>query len=461
MAISGELPELRVFIPDTETKGDPKPFTVYKITIEAPSEGLTWRMEKRYSDLNDFHHTLKRVFKDVPGFPRFPGKKLIHALDPEFIESRRAALEEYLCKAFSLPPILRSHQIRTFLAAGARSQSVSELESIDMAALGRSLGIATSSGSSGSLGGIGGGGGGAGGSTSSSGDVRIVGSAPSSSVPSPALQLSGSYSPNPSDSRHGGDHRYSAISLTQRRLSSRSIPESGPVNYQALPVESIHYFVTRGDITSVQAMIERDAGALEATDEAGQRPLVVAIKTRQAAVIEYLLSRGASADTPDLKGVAPLVAAAQRGDYHIFTLILTNCNDVTVSDPSTQSTVLHLFALNFEPGHPTEERLAELLIQRGARVAAQDVRGNIPLHYAAQQGNLVLMKHLIAANSPIDIQNNDDESPLHYAARAGKQRAVSCLVQEGADVNLKGKEGTPLDLVLKKRAARQAEGATD
>src|SRR3989338_6152415 len=92
---SHSITEFSVKITSTKTEYPPngKAYTNYLITVEETNKGSKWHLTQRYSDLNEFHHALKRQFSDLPGFPRFPGKKFTNQLDPAFLEQPRNALE--------------------------------------------------------------------------------------------------------------------------------------------------------------------------------------------------------------------------------------------------------------------------------------------------------------------------------------------------------------------------------
>src|SRR5689334_2379100 len=48
------------------------------------------------------------------------------------------------------------------------------------------------------------------------------------------------------------------------------------------------------------------------------------------------------------------------------------------------------------------------LIRKGANVAAQDLKGQTPLHRAAEKGRIELMKLLLDSNAPIDAKTTID-----------------------------------------------------
>jgi len=76
---------------------------------------------------------------------------------------------------------------------------------------------------------------------------------------------------------------------------------------------------------------------------------------------------------------------------------------------------------------------------------------NIPIHEAAEKGDLETIKKHIAAKTDINSQDGKDgETPLHRAITRGQTEAVKLLIESGADVNLGRKRDgkTPLALAM-------------
>ena len=62
---------------------------------------------------------------------------------------------------------------------------------------------------------------------------------------------------------------------------------------------------------------------------------------------------------------------------------------------------------------------------------------NIPIHEAAEKGDLETIKKHIAAKTDINSQDGKDgETPLHRAISRGQTEAVKLLIESGADVNI-------------------------
>lgn len=91
-------------------------------------------------------------------------------------------------------------------------------------------------------------------------------------------------------------------------------------------------------------------------------------------------------------------------------------------------------------------KIAELLIQRGARINATNRGDDTPLHLAAAHGHREIVHMLLRNKADINFTNEHGNSPLHYACFWGWQTLAEELVAQGALVALANKDGdTPLD----------------
>jgi len=71
------------------------------------------------------------------------------------------------------------------------------------------------------------------------------------------------------------------------------------------------------------------------------------------------------------------------------------------------------------------------------------------LTFAAEKGNLKVIRFLVAAGIDVNQKNGCDETGLHYAARLPDPSIINLLVTNGADVNIKDSRGlSPLHWAL-------------
>lgn len=78
------------------------------------------------------------------------------------------------------------------------------------------------------------------------------------------------------------------------------------------------------------------------------------------------------------------------------------------------------------------------LVDRGAQV---NKPGWTPLHYAAANGHLDVMRYLLEESAYIDAESPNRTTPLMMAAWLGHIYAVKLLLEEGADASLRNDKG--------------------
>ncbi|XP_049516904.1 poly [ADP-ribose] polymerase tankyrase-1 [Dermacentor silvarum] len=142
-----------------------------------------------------------------------------------------------------------------------------------------------------------------------------------------------------------------------------------------------------------------------------------------------------------LKGDAALLDAAKKGNLARVMKLVTSENINCRDSQGRNSTPLHLAA-----GYNNLE-VAELLLENGADVNAQDKGGLIPLHNASSYGHLDIAALLIKYNTVVNATDRWGFTPLHEAAQKGRTQLCALLLAHGADSTMKNHEGqTPLDI---------------
>lgn len=102
---------------------------------------------------------------------------------------------------------------------------------------------------------------------------------------------------------------------------------------------------------------------------------------------------------------------------------------------------LHVAAAN---GHLT---LVRMLLSRGARAdqRAGDESGYTALHIAASLGRKEVVETLLKSRCPVDVRATNGQTALYSAASGGQRDMVQWLIEQGADIEKTVREGeTPL-----------------
>ena len=157
-----------------------------------------------------------------------------------------------------------------------------------------------------------------------------------------------------------------------------------------------------------------------------------AIKLDDAAGISRLLARGFDPNTLDATGQHGLTLALKESSFNVAQALVgapkINLDHLNTSGESP----LMLAALK------GEARLAETMVLQGADV---NKTGWTPLHYAASNGHVAIIKLLLENHAYIDAESPNGTTPLMMASLYGSVEAVKLLIEEGADASLKNEKG--------------------
>ena len=146
----------------------------------------------------------------------------------------------------------------------------------------------------------------------------------------------------------------------------------------------------------------------------------------------------ASINARDEDGDTPLHKAADVGNEKVAALLIKKGAKVKARN-EFENTPLHKAAA------VGNEKVAALLIEAGADVNARNRRDNTTLHYAMDVGNEKVAALLIKKGAKVKARNEFGATPLHWAGNNGNEKIAALLIQKGADVNARNKAGnTPL-----------------
>ncbi|XP_075072092.1 fibronectin type 3 and ankyrin repeat domains protein 1 isoform X2 [Mixophyes fleayi] len=160
----------------------------------------------------------------------------------------------------------------------------------------------------------------------------------------------------------------------------------------------------------------------------------------EATVLSILQTGYKKINVPDKLGFSPLMVAAQRGFLRLVELLVDHGADINQENGSGKnSLMLACFA-----GHLD---VVEYLRKQGVSWDSRDKSGCTAMHWAADGGHLKVIQWMINDGCKVDVK----DSGLHWTplmrvgAITGNTDVAECLVNAGAEVNAKDKDGkTPL-----------------
>lgn len=162
----------------------------------------------------------------------------------------------------------------------------------------------------------------------------------------------------------------------------------------------------------------------------GTFPLHMAVKFGQLAMVELLCAFGAHVDTLGSTRIPP-----------IFYTIFGNKADIAqyLLDSSAKTfwkttTIFHAAAEFRSPSlmkvflsHASKSKTGIL-----AKVNQVDDIGKVPLHIAAEKGDIEMVQILVEAGAAIDVEDKFLRTPLHYAIANKKEDVKDFLLSRGA-----------------------------
>ncbi|RYO85912.1 hypothetical protein DL766_003956 [Monosporascus sp. MC13-8B] len=162
-----------------------------------------------------------------------------------------------------------------------------------------------------------------------------------------------------------------------------------------------------------------DKGAdIEAEDEYGRTPLLLAILFKYEAVVRLLLDEGADIEAKKKFGQTPLSTAILNGYKTIVELLLNKGADIEAKNESGQTPLL-LAAFT------GNETVVELLLDRGANIEAKDKFGWTSLSIAALYKREAVVELLLDRGADIEAKDEWSDAALAVLAQARRQAAAA------------------------------------
>ena len=146
-----------------------------------------------------------------------------------------------------------------------------------------------------------------------------------------------------------------------------------------------------------------------------------------------------------------IIIAAGRGHTNIVRLLLdkgAHVNGLNLSDPlhprfwANMSSAAPLLAAA-DNGHAG---IVKLLLKDGADVSIRTNKGDTALHLATIRNDGDIIKLLLEKCASANAENEDRNTALHLAVDRNSPENVTLLLEHGADIDILGSKGTPLQM---------------
>uniref|UniRef100_A0A3Q2LE89 Fibronectin type III and ankyrin repeat domains 1 n=1 Tax=Equus caballus TaxID=9796 RepID=A0A3Q2LE89_HORSE len=157
-------------------------------------------------------------------------------------------------------------------------------------------------------------------------------------------------------------------------------------------------------------------------------------------LVQILQGGNVKVDVPNKFGFTALMVAAQKGFTRLVKILVSNGTDVNLKNGSGKdSLMLACYAGHLE--------VVKYLRRHGASWETRDLGGCTALHWAADGGHCNVIEWMLKDGCEVDaVDTGSGWTPLmRVSAVSGNQGVASLLIDAGADVNVRDKDGkTPL-----------------
>ncbi|XP_060695559.1 palmitoyltransferase ZDHHC17 isoform X2 [Hemiscyllium ocellatum] len=175
------------------------------------------------------------------------------------------------------------------------------------------------------------------------------------------------------------------IDLSRYYISKGAIVDQLGGDLNSTP---LHWATRQGHLSMVVHLMKYGAEP-SLIDGEGCSCIHLAAQFGHTSIVAYLIAKGQDVDMMDQNGMTPLMWAAYRTHSVDPTRLLLTFNvSVSLGDKYHKNTALHWAVL---AGNTT---VISLLLEAGANVDAQNIKGETPLDLAKQRKNVWMINHL-------------------------------------------------------------------
>ena len=184
-------------------------------------------------------------------------------------------------------------------------------------------------------------------------------------------------------------------------------------------------------LAAVEEVTERTLDDLNAQDQKGKTPLMVAAMFDKPVIACRLIELGADVAIADERGATALHWAAYAKELPTVQALVAAKADVKALGKTVDKKGPPLHAA----ARGGNLAVLEALIRMGADVKAVDSEGKTALHLSAMCGHVAVMRRLVELGMDVDSVGDYGGTALIMAAMTGQVAALEALVELGADVD--------------------------
>ncbi|KAL5609964.1 hypothetical protein FOVSG1_004645 [Fusarium oxysporum f. sp. vasinfectum] len=181
--------------------------------------------------------------------------------------------------------------------------------------------------------------------------------------------------------------------------------------------------------------LQEQPWAINAIDDTGDSPLILATQRNQFRSMEYLISAGADVNQQSYSGWTPLMVAVIIENVKSVKLLLKSKSNVNLCNEEGLA-ALHLASIKANP------EVTSLLLAAGASIKHRNIYGDTPLHLLTYFTNTTAqnieatIEMLLVAGSDLEARNNLGNTPFLLSIQRNKLEFTRGLVKSDCSVHV-------------------------
>lgn len=182
--------------------------------------------------------------------------------------------------------------------------------------------------------------------------------------------------------------------------------------------------------------------SLKDVDSNGSTAFDYAARTGNISLLKKLLDRKVKY-TDNALLIAAQGSRRETNTLETYKYLVEEVKIKATATNKSGDNILHLLA-----NKPNQGEIIAYFLAKGVDANKVNKDGNTPLMNAAGAKETAVLEKLLPVTKNINLQNLKGESALTMAVKSGTPEAVSILLNKGADVNVKDKDGNNLGVYL-------------
>ena len=207
----------------------------------------------------------------------------------------------------------------------------------------------------------------------------------------------------------------------------------------------IHCATLNGHLEVIQLLVDFGAD-LNVKSNKNLTPLHLAVKKNEIKVVEKLIALGANLEERDDNKMTPLHIAACLGQMEMVDILVRSGANLNAKEFDNFTPIITALI------HGPHFDIIEKLLKEGAAINSRTKRDLTFLHFATMYGLKSLCTLSIVYKADLNAASRSKITPLHYAVHGNDLEIVQILLRNGANPNVKDKDGDSLiEYALKKK----------